>query len=288
MKRFSAYCWGAVRVGASICLIFTCTQCTLTVDADQEQCTTTKDCQGLGKAFVGSVCKNAVCVADPAWSCRKDSASSSKPGSGTVTIRVPLVDVISELPIAGVAGQLHPKIDSDLIRPIGDPFFSDADGIIAFTVDKGFDGFAALSHNAIAPSLYFFNPPATSNSTWAPARLTSMETAAGLVSQLGGTIDPTRGFIIVTAEDCNGDPAEGISYTSREADSKTQVFYSVDGLVTTKTSATDPSGYGGFIAVRPGSVSITGSHETHGKIGEISLFVRAGEVSYSRMVPSAD
>jgi hypothetical protein len=295
MKRFSAYCRGAVRVGATIFLVLSSVQCSLMVDADKEQCTSNADCQNLGKEFAGSVCDkdNAVCVADtdtktdPAWACLDEAASSNEAGSETVTISIPLVDVITKTPMPGIKGQLHPKIDSDLAKPLGEPVVSNADGIIEFTVKSGFDGFVALSSDEIAPSLYFINPPATANSTVDTVRLASMEMASALVTQVGSSVDPNRGFIILTAKDCQGKAAEGVSYSSLETDDHTQVFYSVDGLVTVKTSATDDSGYGGFVAMRPGSVNITGSHQTYGKIGTLSLFVKPSTVSYARMVPSA-
>ncbi len=263
-------------------------QCTLMVDAQREQCASTADCRQRGGDFSGSVCQNSACVPDPAWSCRELAASSTVTSGATFVVRVPVVSVITKAGMAGISARLYPKIDVDLAQPIGDAVVSDANGILEFHVASGFDGFMTLEHSAIGPSLYFFNPPVERDLTVAAVRLASVEMVGALLKQVGRSFDPTRGVVVLTAEDCNAQPAEGISYSSSAADSATQAFYSVEGLPTTTTAATDSSGYGGLIGMLPGTTAISGSHALQGSIGRISLIVKAGTVTYSRMVPSAE
>jgi hypothetical protein len=164
---------------------------------------------------------------------------------------------------------------------------SDAKGMLTLSVDAGFDGFITLTHADFGTSLYFFNPAVTKDQEVSAVRLASSEIAAMLMQQVGATYDPSRGSIVLSADDCQGLPGEGISYTAKQSDDRLMAFYSVDGLPTTQTNATDPSGYGGFIDVAPGNLTITGSHGDYGTVGKLTLFVKANTTSYSRMVPNA-
>jgi len=260
--------------------------CTLAIDADRKQCSTTADCQARGGAFFGGVCQDSVCVLNPAWSCISQPAVPSET-KDSFTVRLPLVDVVKLQPMPGVTARLYEKIDVEAATPISEPVTSDADGIIAFNFTAEFDGFAILSNDTILPSMYFFNPAVSNDQTLPPVRLATPAMAAALIQNVGSTFDPARGIVILTAEDCIGQPAQGVSYSTASADSQTLAFYSVDGLPTTLTAATDPSGYGGLIGVVPGTTAITAFQESQGKIGGISLFVKASTISYSRMAPSA-
>ncbi|MGC4066287.1 MAG: hypothetical protein QM784_16970 [Polyangiaceae bacterium] len=285
---FAARCARAAAIVASVALGV---QCSFTIDAEREQCSTTADCRARGGEFAESVCKNSVCIADPAWSCSsEESGTDTEPSSKQFVVRIPVISVLNQQPIPGVTARMYRKIDVDAASPVGDPVASDANGIIELKVDSGYDGFLTLTHENIGPSLYFFNPPVRKNETVAPVRLASPAMVSALFQQVGKTFDPTRGIVVLTAEDCTGAPAEGIAFDSTISDANTQPFYSVDGLPTTSTEATDASGYGGLIGLTPGTLAITGSRdldtETPQTIGKLSLFVKASSVSYSRMVPN--
>jgi hypothetical protein len=199
-----------------------------------------------------------------------------------------MVDVVKLQPMPGVTATLYKKIDVEAASPIGDPVVSDADGMLTFTVSAKFDGFAILANDTIVPSMYFFIPAVTRAETRPPVRLATPAMASALLQGVGSAFDPTRGIVILTAVDCNGTPAAGVSYSATNADSQTKAFYSVAGLPTTATTATDASGYGGLIGLIPGTVAIKASQQTQGSIGEFSLFVKAGTISYSQVRPSAN
>jgi hypothetical protein len=283
----------SARAAAAVASIALCLQCSLTIDADREQCSTTADCKDRGGEFTTSVCKDSVCIADPAWSCLSEDDPTSDTSSSTkqLVVRIPVVSALTQAPLAGVSARMHHKIDVDAVNPLGDPVVSDEKGIIELKVEPGYDGFLSLTQADIGPSLYFFNPPVRKNETVAPVRLASPVMVSALFQQVGKTFDPTRGIVLLTAEDCTGAPAEGVTFTSSNSDASTQSFYSVDGLPTTSTQATDASGYGGLIGLAPGTLAVAGSRKfgekSAEKIGALSLFVKASVVSYSRMVPNA-
>jgi hypothetical protein len=57
-------------------------------------------------------------------------------------------------------------------------------------------------------------------------------------------------------------------------------------IPSTKQSETDGSGWGGLLNLLPGSVTLTGQLATGQPIGTLSVFARAGEVTYTAMVPA--
>lgn len=276
------------RVGFSLVLALLSVNCTLSVDADREQCKTNNDCQKRGSAFKGSVCQNSVCVVPEAWSCLfTPEAVESNESDGPFTVKIPLVSVLTQKPVPDVTARICAKIDAECLSPLGKEVISDAKGVLTLEVDAGFDGFITLTHVDFGTSLYFFNPAVTKDQEISAVRLASSEIAAMLMQQVGATYDPARGSIVLTADDCQGLPGDGISYSANQSDDRLTAFYSMDGLPTTQTNATDPSGYGGFIDVAPGNLTITGSHGDYGTVGKLTLFVKSNTTSYSRMVPHA-
>lgn len=277
----------ALRVAIALAISIAECGCSLTIDADRQQCVTDGDCRAHGTALELSVCKKSICVPDPTWACATDTDPTSDVGKGPFVVTLPVVDALSQLPMAGVTANVMRKIDVAGTTPLGAPAVSDASGRIQLTVEGGFDGYLTLTHPDIAPSLYFFNPPVTKSGEVTTIRLTTSATVAALFQSVGRTFDPTRGVVILTAEDCKASGLADVSFVVSGLDDVAN-FYSVDGLPTTTTTATDSSGYGGLLNVPAGTTAIRADHAKRGTIGQLSLFVRAGTLSYSRMVPRAD
>lgn len=261
--------------------------CSLSVDAGREQCRTDGDCQRRGGVFSASVCVDSVCSVPERWACLPEGIASTSMGRGPFTVHVPLVSVLTQKPVADVTAQVCAKIDSACIAPLGEAVKSDELGILTLNIEADFDGFLKLEHPDFGTSLYFFNPSVTRDVDFPAVRLASTEMVAMLMQQIGTTYDPSRGAVVLTASDCLGDSASGVGYSENKSDDRIKAFYSADGLPTTLSHATDASGYGGFIDVPPGNLSIQGTQEDFGAVGSLSLFVKAGTTSYSRMVPNA-
>jgi hypothetical protein len=287
MKHCLGFTTRVVKSHAIVAVAYLFGGCSLVLDAEGQQCNTTADCTARGPAFQGGICQSKVCVADPAWACLEDSTTSDKPSNSTVAVQVPLVSVLNQAPIQGVSAQLYRKIDVASANPLGSEVVSGSDGMLSLNVEQGFDGFIKLTHPDLGTSLYFFNPPVTRPETTPPVRLASPTMVGALLQQVGKSYDSSLGIVVLTAQDCTGRSAAGVSYKSLTVGPTPQVFYSVEGLPTVNVSATDKSGYGGLIGLAPGTVAISGSTENFGPIGKLSLFVKAGVVSYSRMVPHA-
>ena len=261
--------------------------CNLMIDANREQCESNGDCAARDERFANSVCDRGICVPDPHWSCLDaiQAAPNATQEAGLYRVEVPVVDVLSLQPLPGVQAKRCRKIDVECDEPLGDVVLSDEDGLLGYVLETGFNGYLALSGAGISPSYYFFNPPVSRDETMPPIRLASPETVEALTQAVGMNLQPERGLVVLTAHDCLGEPLAGVSYPSPDGDPDVVPFYSVGGLPTTETVATDESGYGGLLNVRAGTVPLTGVHAEHGVLEQFSVSVNRGALSYARVVP---
>jgi len=274
--------------------------CTVLVDANRPQCSTDADCTSRGAAFANAVCKAGMCEdgqasqggqggqaaqADPRFDC--DAAS---PGEGAgYKLTMHLQDAVSSTPLPGILAQRCRKLDLTCDNPI-DMTTADANGGVAMQVEAGFDGYVQLTGTKIAPSLYFLTTPTSGDLDLPSVPLTSPFVAGGIVQAAGGTTwDKERGIVLLTAFDCQGKGASNITYSiGGTPDPSTFVFYLVGGSPTTTVTFTDATGYGGLVNVRPGVTTISALLEPSGrKISKLSVLVRAGYVSYSRVTPNS-
>jgi hypothetical protein len=199
-----------------------------------------------------------------------------------------LTDLISQGPVANVGARVCRKTDPNCNEPMTADLSSDASGIVTAQVPNGFDGYVEITPAGAMPGSYFFYPPITSNTDipYVPIVSTS---ALGMFAQLVGTqIDPNRGEVFLGAYNCLHAPADGVRLSSADGDSETLPFYLVKGLPSTTATATDSSGLGGILNLRPGSVTLTGTLSTGQIVGTVSMFTRAGEITYTSVVPAPE
>jgi hypothetical protein len=283
--------------------------CSVIVDANRAQCSTNADCANRGPEFAGAVCTAGVCEGggsggaggnggdpndplnpqNPRWACE-----ATQPADNTgYKLTMHLTDAISSMKVLpGIEAQLCRKLDATCENPVGSMATSDETGLVTLQVEKGFDGFVQLTGSKIAPSMYFLTPPASGDLDLPMVPLASPLGASQIVLQAGGNTwaKDTSGIVLLTAFDCLGKGAAGINFSIGGApDPNTFIFYLVKSLPTTNTSVTDDTGYGGLVNVPAGVRTVSallGGPSGH-KIGEISILVRAGYVSYSSVTPSS-
>jgi len=262
------------------------TDCTLAVDADRVQCRTNDDCTSRGGAFTNANCVDSLCEANPAWACLSTPAAPS-PQTPPYRIAVSIRDLVSAAPVPGAQVNLCRKLDVDCATPVSTAV-SDSDGGVTFSVSTAaFAGYLAVQAVGTVPALYFFNPDidrdqAVSISVAAPAAY------VGLLLQLERQPSPGHGNVVISALDCTGAPAAGVSYSTLDGDDMTSPFYTLKGLPTLTAKATDAVGYGGLINVPAGTATVTTTLASPpADLGMISLLVREGAITYARVVPSA-
>jgi hypothetical protein len=258
--------------------------CTLIVNSDRVQCHTNEDCASRGGAFASASCIDSVCKPDPTWECLAASQMPS-PQAPPFRIAVTLRDLVTQTPVANAQVKLCRKIDVDCATP-SSAGSSDGHGEVSFTVDMvDFTGYLAVQASGIVPKLYFFNPPVDRDQA-VTVSLASPAAYTGLLLQLGRQPAPGHGSIVISAADCTGAPATGVTYATSNGDTLTSAFYTVKGLPTLSGTATDSDGYGGLINVPAGAATVdTSLVSPRTNLGTISLLVQDGAITYSRVVP---
>ena len=198
-----------------------------------------------------------------------------------------VLDLVTRMPVPNADIKLCRKIDVDCANPV-DTKMSDASGGATLTVmETAFAGYLFVQAAGILDTLYFFNPAIDRDQTVPPLSLATPTANFGLLFQLMQQMSPGHGNVVVTARDCTGAAAGGVSFETPSGDSMTSQFYLVGGLPSgTATQTENQSGYGGFINVPAGAATVGASLENpRSDLGAISLLVRDGALTYTQVVP---
>lgn len=139
-----------------------------------------------------------------------------------------------------------------------------------------------------APALVFFNPPISADvATPLPLQLLRSAALPAVVEAAGAELNPSTGNFFITALDCNGELAPGVTYEISQHQELVSALYVDSGVVSDTIFQTDGSGIGGFVGVPPGFVEITGFTSDFERIGQVGLQSAPFSLTYSLMVPSA-
>jgi hypothetical protein len=281
--------------------------CSLILDTAAEQCSTDADCTNRGPKFAGTRCSNKVCVADeggvtdsggdafdPQWGClgRVKAPTFPKP---MVNVSVPLVDLVTQMPVTKIDAKVCSKTDVSCAMPIGPVSNPSAQGILTFTLPAGFDGYVDMKSTMVSdaglpaylPSLVFFNPPLSDDIIYLTIPLVSPQALGLLAAQFGNTIDMTLGGPFAAINDCQGKPAAGASIAIDKDTDASRTFYFVNGLPTESATQTDKTGYSGFINIPTGIRNMSGFVADGGAlIGKVSVLVRPSTLTYTVLPPT--
>lgn len=268
---------------ASLCAV--AAGCSLSLDARRHQCTTDRDCRDSPD----SMCVNSWCEPEPKWGCLADpSGPTGERGPFPVTLHAR--DIVTQEPMSGVSAKLCRKLDPACDMPHGE-VLTNEEGNVQFSVEvngsaRAFSGYVEFTRSDLMPGLYFFNPPIDRPVDVPVVQLLSEPLAEGLTLQIGSKYEASRGLILLTTFDCSDAPASGISLELEERDALSDTFYAVDGLPAPSATETDASGYAGVINAPPGNVTLTGRLAADQRvIGRVSVFVKPGTITYSRLGP---
>jgi hypothetical protein len=260
--------------------------CSVLVDRSRQQCYTDDDCHAHGEAFAGSVCIKQVCEPDPTWACLGgvDWPTPTDVRKATVTIKVR--DLITEEPMVGVTGRLCRKLDLTCSDPVTSDLAADQNGNLVVIVDVGFDGYVEMRAKDKMPGLYFFYPPVDGDREVSFVPLLN-PAVLGQFAQLNGKqLVADRGHVLIGAYDCQKHPAEGLRFATTDGDGETTPFYVLEKLPKVTATETDRSGRGGFINLRPGTVTVSADLVDGRHVGSASVLVRSGTITYTSLVPS--
>ncbi len=264
--------------------------CSLAVDSGRTQCSKDSDCAARGEAFAGSVCIDSFCQPEPKWSCLGTPAEPP-PMTGMFQVIFQVQHLVAQTPYAGIKVRLCRKLDVECSDVVGDTLETDAMGQVTMPVPGGFNGYARFEGDAIMTGLFFFNPPVTEDIPNIPISIGPKDVIALLAKQAGAKQDPERGVVLLSVRDCTGQVAAGVtlSFSSSVDDPLAVPFYSQAGLPSGSATETDQDGYGGLLNAAAGTVTFTGTvTATARRIGQTTLLVQNGSLSYGTLVPNGN
>jgi len=261
------------------------------------------------------------------WRCLTDPVKQPHPTAATAHVRLPVCDVLlgCSTPLTGLTGKLCAKLDPGCGSPLPNSV-AYANGVFSFDVPTGtlgFDGYLQVTAPAApcndhdvfgdassalcgllpqcdltapdascfmptyAPSLRFFNPPIVADADLPALSIATMATSLAIGRATGGTLEPSKGSLLVTAKDCDGVGAEGITLALVEPqDGETRLLYTENGLLSTARRETDTSGIGVFVGATPGYINVVARDSAGLRIGGVGAQIVAGATSYALLFPS--
>lgn len=194
-------------------------------------------------------------------------------------------DTVTQKPQVGLTARVCRRLDVACTESLTDIETTDAGGYVSLNVSAGFEGYVRFEGEAIAPTLYFFDPPVRSNLADVVVSVSSPQTLAGLAALTGATLEASLGIVLVTVYDCAGAPAEGVTISAGSVTSSAKSFYVRNGLPAATATATDESGYGGIVNAPPGTATFSSSFD-QGAIGSVTVLVQPGAVTIAHIVPN--
>jgi hypothetical protein len=229
------------------------------------------------------------------------------------------------LPIAGLTAKLCAKLDAGCTSPLPFDI-SYANGVFDFDVPAspmGFNGYLAIASppelctdgmifgeatralcallpecNPAAPDArceipayppvsFFFNPPVVADASVSrPLQITSTAASLAIAQAAGIVYDPTRGSLLVTALDCDGTRASGLSFSLENYQGNpSQTLYVENNIPSRALLATDATGVGIVIDVSPGFVTVVARDASGKRVGSAGAYVAPSSDSYITLVP---
>lgn len=269
----------------TLALYVTGTGCSVVVDADRLQCSTSADCKSRGPEFANTVCVKNFCETVDEWSCTKHAALTTK-STAPVSVDFSLFDAVSMSTVSGVEAKLCGKLDLECAAPLA-MMTTAGDGLVMFDVKPLFDGYIQLNRDGYDPTLMFL-PPIMESISLGQFPYTMAAAAAFLGTQLGNPLLPDTGRVLTTIAGCDMQTTAGVTLLGENMGSDAVGFYALSGFPSLTATATDESGFAGFVNVTPGAITLNAELASGRRIGRASMFVRAKYVSLRRIQPWTD
>lgn len=247
------------------------------------ECTTDEECAESGPEYLGGRCLELECRPNPRWRCE---APNLPDVTQPITLHVLVRDSLSLAPLSGIRATACQKLDLQCAEPVTE-VVTDADGQLHFTVPSGFSGYLQIDTLLYLPAVYFIPAAMPEGGELQPFPLLPAGIISdGLALALGTGLDPQRGQMILIAEDCYGEPVQGVAFSSSQKDEQTVQFYVRDLLPSTEATVTGEVGNGGFLNFPAGTAVIEISRPEDGlMLTTASVLVRPGYISVAYLRP---
>jgi hypothetical protein len=308
-----------IRAGAGAASMLALASCSLVLDANAPQCSTTDDCVARGAPFASTTCVDSRCVSAPPITALSDADAAAPAAqedlsdpwrcAGHVTwpeqAPDPLVDTetfanfANGQAIAGLSVDVCRRPDVECVSPLA-TVVTNAMGEASLPITNGFAGYLQLktppaSFPGLMPTILPYIYPAGVDRSMknqlcggcvpvtiatTSVLVASKSNVAALVAVASATLEPSRGLILAYVGDCDNQIAKGVQLEVEQADERSSRYYFQDGLPNTAAKETTEGGLAGFVNVPPGVVSITSKLASTGQvIGTRTVLVRAGTLT---------
>lgn len=249
----------------------------------QPQCSSDQACEALGAEYKGGRCLASQCRPNPRWRCERPPAAD---GSANKQLSVLVRDALSLSPLTGVRAVLCQKLDLQCGTPVLDAT-TNAEGTLQITVPGNFAGYLKVESARFLPAMYFLPAALPADGVLQPfPLLASGIIADALALALGAELDPSRGHMMLIAEDCMGMAVSGATFSSPQKDASTVQFYVRDLLPATEATETSEVGQGGYLNFPPGPAVLDVKQVATGlRLTTVSVVMRPGFVSVAYIRP---
>jgi len=262
--------------------------CSVMVDAGRSQCRTDLDCTTGPHALAAGSCLDGLCGLRTGWSCADNAVPIPQSAAGMeVDIALPVVDLLARDPALPLSANVCHVLDVNCEAPTQTLTMAGS-GDLALRLESGFEGYLSIAGDGIVPTLYFLNPPMQMGERLPALTVMSPSSMESLARDMDVVPLLDRGLALLSVQDCDAGMSAGVELAAREADAQTTRFYGVDGLPTVNASVTSVDGSGGFMNAPPGLLTVD-AHLPGGEaiLASTSVLIRAGHISYGRLLPSA-
>jgi hypothetical protein len=196
------------------------------------------------------------------WSCVGGSAVPLS--SANVELSILFNDVADEQasngflgnPIPGVTLTSCGKLDPTCASPLGTATSDDA-GLAAISVTPGFDGYYEVSAANYTSSILARTAQRRSEAAQQGLAKASLFAMGGQLA--GVTADPNLSFVIVTAADCQSNPAPGVTFQIGDPGSEETIVYFQNGLPSKSSTSTDATGSAMVFNAPAGTITVSGT-----------------------------
>jgi hypothetical protein len=220
----------------------------------------------------------------PDWSCL--GASTPDAGSGSLTVKFFLNDVTTAQssgtfagdPIVDASLQACSKLDFSCGQPLLGTSTDDA-GIAFARVPAGFDGYYEVRSTDFPPSILKRTPQLASEFVQQGLAKTSLIALGGQFAQV--TVHQDLAFVVVTAADCQTNPAPGVTFQVAPLAEDEKLVYLENSLPSPSATETDATGSAIVYNVPAGTVSLSATIAATGTpLRTVSAMARNGWATF--------
>jgi hypothetical protein len=276
--------------------------CSLAIDVDDQQCSSTEDCAALGPAFAGSVCERNACVvreseaaggegaggapempADDALVCRAPEPNSDK----TVKFSFAPIFLTGTEPDEPQPFSVKAcdQFDFDCEQPLVGPVEVNPGEPHEFELPKGetgFNGYFEITNPDTLGGLFFMGRPILEDTIGWNITMPSPGLVTLLAATTGEEVDADLGVILTVTRDCNALPLEGVTVTNSKGGLG---YYFVMNVPDTSLTKTGPQGAAGFANVPILATSLSGELASGQRLGPVSVRVKPQFISFAELFP---